>query len=354
MRPLLAIFALLVLAACLPGQPLDAQTGEQRIVAVGDLHGDYEAWSDIAKAAGISKDGKRWSGGTTVLVQMGDITDRGPDSLKIIRDLQRLAKEAPRKGGRVEVLLGNHEAMNVIGDLRYVDPGEYAAFATRNSEQLRRRLWQAIAPERIASARVDDPEASEEGVRDRWFALTPLGLIEHRQAWSPGGELAQWAAARPAVLMIGETLFAHGGLSLETSVEPIDTINARHAAALSPGDAVDRSILESQLGPLWYRGNVVGAPEQGVRPVPEGEFEAVLANFGAKRLVVAHTPALKGISAERDSRLLRIDTGISRAYGGPASFLEIIDGMAFAVERGADGKWTRRALDAPGAGGDSQ
>lgn len=332
--------------------PLSAQRDVPRIVVVGDLHGDFDAWREIGKASGVSTDGKRWTGGATVLVQMGDITDRGPDSLKIIRHLQRLAKDAPKRGGRVEVLLGNHEAMNVIGDLRYVDPGEYAAFATRNSENLRRKLWQAIGPERVARARVDDPEASEESVRENWFKLTPPGLIEHRQAWSPGGELARWAEHRPAVLMIGGTLFAHGGLSLETSSDTIETINARHAAALAPGEAVDRSVVEDQLGPLWYRGNLSEPPQQGARPAPEGEFEAVLSRYGASRLVVAHTPNLSGIAVEREGRLIRVDTGISRFYGGRSSFLELIGGEAFANERGDDGKWTRRKLSAPGAGGE--
>src|SRR5690349_8432712 len=100
----------------------------QRIVAVGDLHGDYSAWLDIARNAGLIDAGGRWTGGKTALVQLGDVTDRGPDSLKIIRSLQHLAKQASKSGGKVVVILGNHEAMNLFGDLRYTTPGEFAAF----------------------------------------------------------------------------------------------------------------------------------------------------------------------------------------------------------------------------------
>src|SRR3954471_9469072 len=79
---------------------------QQRIVAVGDLHGDYSAWQDIARGAGLIDPGGHWSGGATTLVQLGDITDRGPDSLLIVRNLQQLQREAPRKGGKVVVVLG--------------------------------------------------------------------------------------------------------------------------------------------------------------------------------------------------------------------------------------------------------
>ena len=79
------LLAILLLA------PASQAFAQQRIVAVGDLHGDYDAWIAIARAAGLIDAQNRWSGGNATLVQLGDITDRGPDSLKIIRNLQQLA-----------------------------------------------------------------------------------------------------------------------------------------------------------------------------------------------------------------------------------------------------------------------
>lgn len=332
--------------------PAHAQELSDRIVAVGDLHGDYEAWLDIASVSGVSVRGKGWTGGTTTLVQLGDITDRGPDSLKIIRHFQRLEKEALKSGGRVVVLLGNHEAMNVIGDLRYVDPGEYAAFASRNSDALRLRMWRAIGPERIAQARLVDPQVSEEAVRADWLARTPPGMVEHRLAWAPHGELGQWAARRPAIVLIDGLLFAHGGISLEASGDTLEAINARHAAALAIIGPESRTVLENPLGPLWYRGNSAGAPDQSVRPAPDGELATVLAGYGAKRLVVAHTPSPSGIALEGGGRLVRIDTGISASYGGTRSFLEVRGHTLFAHEKGKDGKWTSRLIAQPAADGD--
>ena len=126
-----AAIALAALSSIMTAPALAAPP--QRIVAVGDLHGDYAAWQDIARAASVIDASGHWAGGKTVLVQMGDITDRWADSLKIVRSLQQLQREAPRKGGRVIVVLGNHEAMNLIGDNRYTTAGEYAAFADAQS-----------------------------------------------------------------------------------------------------------------------------------------------------------------------------------------------------------------------------
>src|SRR5436305_7048871 len=84
----IAAMAIAGLLGMLPA-PL-AASQPQRIVAVGDLHGDFSAWLDIARAAGIVNAQNHWAAGNTTLVQMGDITDRGPDSLKIIHSLQQL------------------------------------------------------------------------------------------------------------------------------------------------------------------------------------------------------------------------------------------------------------------------
>ena len=104
--------------------------GVERIVAIGDLHGDYGNYIATLKAAGLIDKKGKWSGGNTHLVQTGDIPDRGPDTGKIIKHITKLGKQAQKKGGRVHNLIGNHEAMNVYGDLRYVHDGEFEVFKT--------------------------------------------------------------------------------------------------------------------------------------------------------------------------------------------------------------------------------
>jgi hypothetical protein len=313
--------------------PVIAQQ-QQRIVAVGDLHGDFRAWQDIARGAGITDPNGHWSGGRTILVQLGDITDRGPDSLKIVHNLQQLQREAPRKGGKVFVVLGNHEAMNLLGDNRYTTPGEYAAFADAQSAARRDRVYEANRAQLEAFAKTQDPKVTPEQVRTKWMAEHPLGWVEHRLAWGPTGDLGKWATGNLAIQKIGGTLFVHGGISAEYARTPMDAVNKRIAAAMAAADDSPASVLTDPLGPLWYRGLVAADPEaQAARaaakpPNPpmtsDQELDAVLASYGAKRLVIGHTPSLQGIQITGNGRLARIDTGISRYYGGPLSWLEIL------------------------------
>ncbi|MFL6784969.1 MAG: metallophosphoesterase [Sphingomicrobium sp.] len=306
----------------------------QRIVAVGDLHGDFSAWQDIARGAGIINAKGHWAGGKTILVQMGDVTDRAPDSLKIVQSLQQLQREAAKKGGRVVVVLGNHEAMNLLGDNRYTTAGEYAAFADGQSATRRDRVYEVNRSQLEAAYRAQTPQITPEQVRSRWMAQHPLGWVEHRMAWSPGGELGKWATANPAIVKIGGTLFAHGGISAEYARQPPDTVNRRIAVAMALADDSPTSVLTDPLGPLWYRGLVAADPDaQAARAAAkpstpaltsDQELTAVLTAYGAQRLVVGHTPSLKGIQVIDNGRLARIDTGNSRYYGGPLSWLEVV------------------------------
>ena len=315
----------LSLAAAIGGSTATAQRPPPapRIVAVGDLHGDYSVWIDIARAAGLIDGRNRWAGGRTIFVQLGDVPDRGPDTLRIIRHLVALQKEAASAGGRVIPLVGNHEAMNVIGDLRYVDPGEYAAFVDSGSAGRRDRIFAANRGEIARQYRAEDPKMSDGAVRARWMKATPLGWVEHRLAWRPTGEIGRWVVRNPAVALVRGNLFVHGGISAEYSRRSLDDINRQVSAALAKEDTALESILSDPIGPLWYRGLVERAPGE-VRPPVEQELAMVLNAYGAQRIVVAHTPLLSGIGVLAQGRLVRVDTGNSRHYGGRPSYVEII------------------------------
>jgi len=316
--------------------PVAAATA-QRIIAVGDLHGDFDAWQTIARSAGVMDARGHWAAGKTILVQMGDITDRGGDSLKIVRSLQQLQKEAPRKGGKAIVILGNHEAMQLLGDNRYTTPGEYAAFTDTQSAARRDRVYDANRAALEAAARARDPKVAPAQVRAAWMTEHPLGWVEHRLAWGPSGELVKWSTSNPAIASIDGTLFVHGGISAETARLPLDQVNRRVAAAMAAADDSSSSVLSEPLGPLWYRGLVATDPDAQaeraaakppVSPLTQDqELTAVLAAYGARRMVVAHTPSLQGIQITNGGRLARIDTGISRYYGGPLTWLEIVGGQ---------------------------
>lgn len=319
-----------------PGAAM-AQATPPRIIAIGDLHGDWTAWRAIVRAAGVMDDKGHWAGGKTVLVQTGDVPDRGPDTLKIIDDLMRLQKEAKAAGGQVVTLVGNHESMMMIGDLRYVDPGEYAAFVTKKSADLRKATFKANQKALLAAYRAPDPNVSEAQVEEAWFKQTPLGMLEHNAAWRADGRIGRWVLKNPAVALIDGNLFVHGGLSTAYAALPIDEINRRVAASLTAADQAPTAIISDPNGPLWYRGFAMppasaaasAAPSEGEAVPPPtatpgpGELDAVLKAYGARRMVIAHTPALGGIVIADGGRLVRIDTGISRAYNGKPSYLEI-------------------------------
>ncbi len=310
-----------------------------RIVAVGDLHGDFAAWRDIARAARLIDGKGAWIGRDAVLVQTGDVVDRGPDSLKIIQDLVRLQREAQRARGQVIALVGNHEAMNVIGDLRYVSAGDYAAFTDRRSAERREAVYTANKEAIEAAYRQRDPEMTSEAIKQVWTASTPLGVLEHQAAWRPDGQIGRWIISNPAIVLVDGTLFVHGGISPAFAGVPIDEINRQISTALAAQSAAEQAILNDPLGPLWYRGlaaDETAAPstDEPAAPVAdapaappiETQLETLLSAYGAKRIVIGHTPITSGIAVLYGGRLIRIDTGISAAYDGKVSYLEILDG----------------------------
>lgn len=323
--------------------------GPHRIIAIGDLHGDFTAWRDIARAAGLMDGRGDWVGGSAVLVQVGDVVDRGPRSLDIIRDLMRLQREAPRSGGRVVALVGNHEAMNMTHDLRYVSAADYAAFVTPDSARLRNEVYEASRQRIEAAYRKQDPKLDGGAIRRAWLGAVPLGQIEHERAWAPDGPIGHWAMANPAVIVLDGALFVHGGVSPAYSRLSLSTINDRVAAALGRQDESPGAIINDPSGPLWYRGLAIkpgDAPPAGDEDAVAGksmasqtpalsgeeELDAVLKAYGVRRMVIGHTPILSGIATLYGGKLIRIDTGISAFYGGKLSYLEIIDGQPVAHE----------------------
>jgi hypothetical protein len=323
-----------LLAALVLATPAVAAPSQlHRIIAVGDLHGDFAAWRDIARAAQLVDGNGGWIGGDAVLVQTGDAVDRGPDSLKIVQDLMRLQREAPRSKGQVVALVGNHEAMNVTGDFRYVSAADYAAYVDSRSVQRRENVYESNIKLIEAFYHQRDPNMSGDAMKQAWLQATPLGSIEHRVAWGPNGSIGRWITGNPAIAMLDGNIFVHGGISPAYAHKPIDEINRQVQAALLAGATDSHAIINDSDGPLWYRGLAVSDTDAAkgaesatpVMPVEE-QVQSLLSAFKAKRIVIGHTPVLTGISLSHGGRLARIDTGISSVYGGKVSYLEILDG----------------------------
>ena len=312
------------------------QSSNVKIIAMGDIHGDYNAYHDVMIAAGLINSEGDWIGGSTIFVQTGDVADRGPDSRKIIEHLQNLGKQARKKGGKIITLVGNHEAMNMTADLRYVHTGEYAAFKTENSETLRNRLFLANKNVIETFYKKQNPDLSSEDIRAKWEATSPLGKLEHQAAWGPKGDIGKWVAKNPAVALVDGNLFAHGGLSQKYIDYSLKDINKEVKKALKAQDESQDSIINDPFGPLWYRGLVSKKSDSadGNGLTPEAEVDSVLAAYGANRIIVGHTPETKGIKASYAGKLIQIDTGMSEYYKGTRSYLRIENGEVFAHNDG--------------------
>lgn len=326
------IAGLFIALAAAIAVPSAAVAEPQPVVAVGDLHGDYDAYVTILRNAGLIDAKGKWSGGDTILVQLGDLPDRGPDTKKIIEHLMKLEKQAPKKGGRVHALIGNHDAMNVTGDLRYVTPEEYAAFATSKSQRLREAYYKGNAAALAEHYRKKDPTLTDGAVKEAFERDTPFGYIEHRIAWAPKGKFGAWVAAHDAVLRLGDTLFVHGGLGAAYSAKSIDAINAEVRVALSAGGG---PVLEDEAGPLWHRAFAAETP------AGEAELAAALAAYGVNRIVIGHTPQVKGVKALYRGRVIAADTGASTYYGGTRSFVRIDARGVFFNDNGVERSLSR-------------
>ena len=245
-------------------------TESKMIVAVGDLHADLSSAKKAFSIAGITDATGQWILSDAIVVQTGDLTDRGPDGRPLLEWVRDLEIQAAAHNSQFIVLLGNHEVMNLQGDWRYVSQADVQSFG---------------------------------------------GLEQRKKSFASGGEWAEWLSTKDAVLQIGDTIFVHGGVSRQFA-KPAETLSQEvRLAMLGLGD---RSILGEQ-GPLWYRGYW---RQSEALACEESKF--VLRQLGAKRMVMGHTTQRDGqIHSRCDGTLYAIDTGISRHYGEYPSALRL-------------------------------
>lgn len=319
------LLALLLLSPTTWAAPRELDTyrwdNVRRIVAIGDLHGDYASYLKVLQAAGLLDRAGRWVGGATHLVQTGDIPDRGPDTRRIITHMAKLARAAEKRGGRVHNLLGNHEAMNVYGDLRYVVPGEYAAFAGPRSPALRDRYFDAVM-QQLKRHHPDRHADLPPDFRAQWDREHPLGWVEHRMAWDPrwstSGEMYRWAMQAKVAIQLNDLLFVHGGISNAYCGNSLASMTRMARDALGSNVPDMPGILQDERGPLWYRGLAGVAPA-----TPPETVDAILRAHGARHIVVGHTTTGGVIWPRLNSRIVMIDTGMGAAYGSRIGWLEV-------------------------------
>jgi hypothetical protein len=354
----------------------------EALVAIGDVHGDFDAFVTILQRAGLIDPQKHWTGGKATFVQVGDLLDRGPKPRQVMDLMMSLEKEAAQAGGQVVGLLGNHEMMNIMGDLRYVTPENYFSYADSNSEQRRKDAFQQYMKWRNSHlALVAELPQPMELTEAEWMARHLPGYVEQREALSRKGQYGAWLREHSPVAKIGGDIFLHGGISPNVSHMKIDAINSHVRDEIKTFDEIKEYLqgqgvilpffnlqemtlaVQAELtaerkqrvptdqqsqarllqflgygewlsvkvdGPLWFRGYDQWSEDEG-----NAQIGKVLEAYNAAHIVVGHTVQKNGrMRARFGDRVFLIDTGMLSSYypGGRASALEVCGDTRFTAE----------------------
>ncbi|WP_169303018.1 metallophosphoesterase [Thalassotalea mangrovi] len=330
-------------------QPFNLSTDE-KVIIVGDIHGDFEGLSGLLIAAGVIDLNLNWQAGKTHFVSVGDLLDRGPDSRKVMDFFMRLETQASSQGGAVHVVLGNHELMNLVRDLRYVTDQDYDDYRAEESTSLRNDYWQRFQDSALNASR----KVNQQVLRADFERQYPPGYFGHMQEFSAAGNYGSWLMSKPSMLKINDLLFVHGGLSSDLPQIALSQINQQSSAAIraylqaywelekrlplyqmstffdgsktleefvsnSQSDiepyyqkfiSAEQSFYLGGTSQYWYRGSAL------CHPIYEEEIlDTALQHFQAKRLVIGHTPTLsRKIESRMNGKVINVDTGLYRDY----------------------------------------
>lgn len=263
---------------------------DQKVVAIGDIHGDLHALLTILIADSIIDTQGNWIAGDSHLVLVGDLIDRGPHSKQVMDFVMSLENKAKDAGGFVHALLGNHEFLVTMGALKYIHENDITAYGVdRGKNQM-------------------------------------LPLIN---AFQGNSTYAQWFRSRKVMIRIGDTLFVHGGLDDWVYDYSISQINQglNHWIQYIQGVAANapkystRFLIEGD-GPLWNRRFGVESEDAH----SESDVQSFLNHYEVKRVVVGHTiiPILAHTLNHPfyGNKVMMIDSAISIAYGGELTAVE--------------------------------
>lgn len=383
---------------------LDLQEN-QRLVCVGDVHGDYKALKDFLEIAGVLsfekskssstnnstdnstkysalpvEDNPVWAGNNTILVQCGDILDRGSQELACYQLLAQLSHQAKAQGGRVVCLYGNHEALNAMGLFQYAtSDAEYEGVIGKLVDHQLDRHYSDISSGEEEEEDDDDQaqdddgnESSVKGTSNETIvnATTVAGwrtqYVENQPArwaaYEPNGLLSRSLMANLKVaITVGRTLCVHGGLTKEHLEEygGITGLNQK-ARAYILGEDFKNSITYNNRGkylgrqqrwieaearqtiyinsmpkflaggigaptPLWMRDFSSPANCPPKNPKAQSMIDQALEGVDCDRMVMGHT-VQEEINAALNGKAWRIDVGASRGVrGGKPEVLEIIN-----------------------------
>jgi Calcineurin-like phosphoesterase len=240
-----------------------------KIFACGDVHGHLDKLVAALQEAGLINERLEWCGGNSILVMLGDVIDRGPDSKGVVSLLMRLKWMAQNIGGRVVCLMGNHEMMMLDG----------------LTDDTQGSLWRANGGMTcLLSYGI--------GIGSYYVKRHTMEILKvHGVYYS---ELKQH-------YQIGSTMFVHAGL-----------VPAHNLKWLNHPE---------YMGHLWVRSHFFDHPDANF----------LKSNYGVERVVFGHThqPGFQPL-VRHGGAFLGIDTG-SGLVGGHVTIVELLDGLEFRV-----------------------
>jgi hypothetical protein len=389
-RQLLLIFMWLI-GLVVTGPPVAAQgqtPPDRRIVVIGEVQGAFNTVSALLEHLEFVDSTGCWTGGDSILIQMGDLVDDGANVRAAMDLFMKLQQQAPSSGGEAIILMGNHEASNILGEYGDVNPDAYASFAGSESEARRQQLWKAWSTWRARQAEAVgesfDGGADAQAV---WLADHPRGWVEYAESMRPEGLYGAWLRSLPAAAEIDDVLFVHGGVNLELEERDADSINRRAAQEIGSFDEYRKRMVATGLClPLSSAGEMVdvinkeaaylngledserttsnprvarlldvyqfsqfkswsilngrgpllfGGPARWPEVEHTREISEILRAFGVRRMVTGHSDgANKIIQARFDNRVIltAVDmTDDPEGHGGDPAALEIVGGHCFVV-----------------------
>jgi hypothetical protein len=232
----------------------------ERIVAIGDIHGDAATFRAVLRQAKLVDDRGGWIGGRTTLVQTGDYFDRGTELRELLDLLMSLDRSAAAAGGRAIVLLGNHEGLNLLSETRDVSVEAFRAFADAHSEARRQSAFDAhvkLAAKRRGDLERSDPPRQVPPIyaapdRDAWMREHPAGMIEYLEAIGPEGRYGAWLRQRAATVRVGRTVFVHGGFDPEIAPKQPDAVNDQVSKEVQRFDRMRKYMIDHDLALPWF------------------------------------------------------------------------------------------------------
>ena len=220
-----------------------------RIFTMGDIHGGYYELIELLKNNGIIDKNLKWNWGKGHLVFLGDLFDRGDYVTECLWLIYRLEHEAEKTGGRVHLLLGNHELMIMDGNTKDI---------SRKYEYLSRYLE---------------------------FNL--------EQFYGNDFEIGNWLRSKKAIVKINNNLFVHGGISpefLNTGINMPDLNNLIYKylnSELDSTEIADTELIIGDNGPFWYRGYF--GNWNGYEQITEESVNKTIEFFNVSKIIVGHT-----------------------------------------------------------------